>query len=206
MLALLLAVSAQPDPEAFWPTTEVSVAGNQDPAVVSAVCRACEDVFFLPDPAHDSQAQMIDCRRNSSEPCDVNATMQRCFLEVDRTCADCKSLEHGCQWRLGLTSSDANLLSSHYSFCKGHTATSGAEMSHVAWRRVIAWKVANCVDGPPLGVETPGILGNRPWHQVELDRRNWWYPYTQRAEYERQQERRREREAQEQYEASRANS
>ena len=94
---------------------------------------------------------------------DVPGAMDQCYAEVDKACAS-EDIEKDHE----------------YSFCRGHTAKSGAEMSFAAWNRIILWKQAMNCDGLSMS-EPKNIL--QPADHPD----SWWYQLTRRGEWERQQ-------------------
>ena len=71
------------------------------------------------------------------------------------------------------------LLSTRFSFCRGHTAAAAEDMATVAWMRVIDWKNTSCPQ-PALGEQPPSQ------HYDVAHRGALWWPYTALAAYERQ--------------------
>ena len=161
---------------------------------LSDICTACNEVWLVPNPPHDNLERAIDAEN-------VTETMERCFSVVDAACAECKQAQSGPGlWADGegcthsahfetvnrITSTatpsfDAGQLFSRLSFCRGHTALSAANMSLVAWQRVIEWKIATC--------SRPRMSRPTSWLYQDADvlpREEWFWFYTRIAEYERQ--------------------
>ena len=144
--------------------------------LISGVCDACESVWIKSTFKAGSNMMV-----NPAASIEWHGDLpDQCFASVERACADCKSTSSGCAYNPSHVKSDSplSLVSVSFEFCRGHTAISAAEMSFVAWTRVIEWKLDACKI-PPV----------QPVHSKPASRPEWWWRFTRHAEYERQQQR-----------------
>ena len=112
-----------------------------------------------------------------------------CFAAVNVTCAGCDMLGE----RFDHTSIEARAANLAIatacvmeervepSFCRGHSARSVEDMSLVAWRRLIAWRIDHCPT--PETIEVPPSTAH-----TTLDKSDPLFKYSRQAEYERQQQ------------------
>ena len=156
---------------------------HKQEADVNEICEACSDIWMTLNP-HTTG----DSRRALDAPEPLEAGL-RCYTPVDRVCSDCKNLLTGCMLRIEDMANQVGihhperLISSEFSFCRGHSANSSAEMSLAAWSRVISWKLEHCVI-PTLDVPrnlTPLEIGLGHLEGI-------WYNFSRYAEYARQNE------------------
>ena len=131
------------------------------------ICNACHDIYVKMPPGN-TLPTMIE----GGDP-------TRCFQKVDSVCADCKSAPKGCQY----VASESwawnfeELLSTNFSFCRGHFADTTEQMSLTAWTRIITWRADRCTLPPQLN----------PPPATWTEREDFWWDYSRRAAYERQE-------------------
>lgn len=121
MLVLPLLTTA---PAQAWAPAPMSPAPDVT-ALHAQLCSTCRTVWLEP-------------RTRQAEA--VVGPVEDCFQAVNTSCHDCMrpTCSHA-YWHV-----DPQPVSKQFSFCSGHAASLAAEMSTIAWMRVIDWRRISC--------------------------------------------------------------